>query len=1014
MKAYQPLMKTLLVLTLVCGSAMLTNEAMAQVKKGERLMNEGKYNDAVKVLRKDFFSKNPNPEAGYPLAQCYYRLNKYDDARDVMELIQDQIDVSTEKAMFYADVLIATEDFSTAYLNILSLMADNTPDPRVYLWFDKVNELLRWDSVKTGSKTTFVTGINTVYNEYAPFVNKDGALWYITDINSMQAIFPASYSGQNIHLIYKTKYDVRTNDISKPSMVVKDRKYYDHDGPMDEWAGKNKYAITMRDIDAPVETSRVGIFFIDLKIGADPIPFKYNQSYNTGHPSFSEDGKRLYFSSDRPGGFGQMDLWYSDWENEEWSLPVNLGPVINSPANEVFPRYFQGRLYFASDRRDKGYGGLDLYYSSEMLAFSYVYNMREPINSAYDDFALTMINYTNGFSTSNRAYGAGGDDVYYLEFIPEQIVHEERLARFKGKEVAPGTPIVIRNGEGEVVKETVVNELNIISLAGLKSRETYAFELKQDETLLSFEILDDQGQPAEMHASTTEGRYRFELLDPLEYSIGREAPGPALMALMFDLKGKIHSDSLTDFRDGRLSIETIDGKVFSEVKTTPEGAFIIKGLKRGEQYTLKTLGIDTYHEIDIYGESGALAQSIKPIGLNSFGYTRAIPIADWMIASEIEEGNVLGAVLSNSATLPAEVLITDMKTGESRSLAADQDGFISFGTLYTLRAYELKILQGTLEGKDRLVMIGASGDTSQTVRPTSAQAFQFEYQSSGEFEEMPSSYTREAAAIASMKGNEAGQTYPVEVTNLEADTLAALKIADAEKGIDAAGQGITFAGKAMDEDSGNQRRSMQISNEAGEVLSEGFTAGDGGFSFRGLPEWTKYIVSFPDAVPASLLVALPNGNGVVEGKKLNDGRFEVDFDAEPLAENDASSAIEEPERREFTVPHVYYNFNSYYLKEESRRSLDMLMRYLRQNPEMDIEIRSYTDCRGSKQYNQLLSERRAKAVKDYLIGKKIDALRLTTRGFGEEVLVNECTDEVNCNEEQHAVNRRTTFVILNE
>ena len=78
-----------------------------------------------------------------------------------------------------------------------------------------------------------------------------------------------------------------------------------------------------------------------------------------------------------------------------------------------------------------------------------------------------------------------------------------------------------------------------------------------------------------------------------------------------------------------------------------------------------------------------------------------------------------------------------------------------------------------------------------------------------------------------------------------------------------------------------------------------------------------------------------------------------------------------------------------------------------------VFIESHTDMRGTKK-NQELSDRRAKAVTDYLISKGINATQLFAKGFGESRLLNKCADGVVCSESEHAVNRRTTFRVINQ
>jgi peptidoglycan-associated lipoprotein len=96
--------------------------------------------------------------------------------------------------------------------------------------------------------------------------------------------------------------------------------------------------------------------------------------------------------------------------------------------------------------------------------------------------------------------------------------------------------------------------------------------------------------------------------------------------------------------------------------------------------------------------------------------------------------------------------------------------------------------------------------------------------------------------------------------------------------------------------------------------------------------------------------------------------------------------------------------------------LEKILAVLNQNPLMKIDVRSHTDCRQSARYNQLLSDRRAKATVAWLISKGISPSRLSGRGYGESQLVNSCgcepTNVSSCTEEQHQRNRRSEFIIL--
>lgn len=134
-------------------------------------------------------------------------------------------------------------------------------------------------------------------------------------------------------------------------------------------------------------------------------PFKYNNpQYETGQPSISSDGKYLFFASDMPGGQGKSDLWYCELINGEWGTPVNLGPKVNSPETDNYPyMHSSGRLYFSSDRPG-GIGKLDVYYTSlEYGEWDTPSLLPEPINSTSDDFAfVAQDDLQSGYFASNR------------------------------------------------------------------------------------------------------------------------------------------------------------------------------------------------------------------------------------------------------------------------------------------------------------------------------------------------------------------------------------------------------------------------------------------------------------------------------------------------------------------------------------------------------------------------------------------------------------------------------------
>ena len=116
--------------------------------------------------------------------------------------------------------------------------------------------------------------------------------------------------------------------------------------------------------------------------------------------------------------------------------------------------------------------------------------------------------------------------------------------------------------------------------------------------------------------------------------------------------------------------------------------------------------------------------------------------------------------------------------------------------------------------------------------------------------------------------------------------------------------------------------------------------------------------------------------------------------------------------KEIVIPNIYYDYDKATLREESLPVLDKLLSFFEENSDLIIEIGSHTDSRGSDSYNLNLSQRRAQSVVDYLISKGIPTEQLKAKGYGETKLVNRCKNNVNCSEEEHQENRRTTFRVI--
>lgn len=145
------------------------------------------------------------------------------------------------------------------------------------------------------------------------------------------------------------------------------------------------------------------------------LPFN-DKSYSNCHPTYWEERNLLLFASDRPGGYGGMDLYMVEKQGDAWGVPTNLGPRINSASNEVFPFiHSSGYLSFSSDRNPST--GLDVYvsYLQDGNRWCDPQVLDGDFQSTEDDFSLVFADdMQSGYLSSSRVGGAGSDDIYHV------------------------------------------------------------------------------------------------------------------------------------------------------------------------------------------------------------------------------------------------------------------------------------------------------------------------------------------------------------------------------------------------------------------------------------------------------------------------------------------------------------------------------------------------------------------------------------------------------------------------
>lgn len=144
----------------------------------------------------------------------------------------------------------------------------------------------------------------------------------------------------------------------------------------------------------------------------------------------------------------------------------------------------------------------------------------------------------------------------------------------------------------------------------------------------------------------------------------------------------------------------------------------------------------------------------------------------------------------------------------------------------------------------------------------------------------------------------------------------------------------------------------------------------------------------------------------IEGK---DAEVKLTLELDP---EDTVAAIGQDLAKVLNLNPIYFDFDKSFIRADARVELEKVIAYMNEYPAVKIDVRSHTDSRGNDSYNLALSDRRNKSTIKYIIDRGISAGRLTGRGYGETQHVNECRNGVKCSEEQHQLNRRSEFIVV--
>jgi outer membrane protein OmpA-like peptidoglycan-associated protein/tetratricopeptide (TPR) repeat protein len=381
----------------------------AYVKMSQLLITQGKIKEAEEVAlngKKRLSGKNATTknvaDYGWLFTNLYMSQGKFQEAFDTFNETDPLFDQDFKKTMYYVQMKDRIDFLKNMLVNVMAIEKEKLSEP-----------------------------INKFQLQYFPVLTADGEQILFTKRDGT-----GNFDKEDIFTSYLEPDGSWTNPVSIAETI--NSQY--NEGTCSVTADGNILIYTS--CDAPDSEGSCDLYIAYKVNGNWQRPTNMGKKVNSrswdSQPSLSADGRILFFSSNRRGGYGGNDIWYSVRQNDgSWSEAKNLGNTVNTAKDEISPFMFFNNeiLFFASDGHT-GFGGMDIFLSRvENTEFSVPENLGLPINDQLDQVALFITAQKDYAYFTELTTGENGNDrslLYRFKF-PEEIYLGENLTVTGGK-----------------------------------------------------------------------------------------------------------------------------------------------------------------------------------------------------------------------------------------------------------------------------------------------------------------------------------------------------------------------------------------------------------------------------------------------------------------------------------------------------------------------------------------------------------------------------------------------------
>jgi hypothetical protein len=425
----------------IIGFLFIANFSIAQLSslhdqqlwiKADDRFDYGDYMNALQLYTQLNHIDSTNEEIIFKIAVCNFNIRPY---RKKSIVYFNKINTSHfPESNYYLGRLCALDrqynkaiEYFTVYKNSKKEMEHTVKEMQDLI--DKCTTAIEFEANKKGPLhiENLGSSINTSYAEYAPLIDENEDRLLFTSRRENRIHLKKDPLGQYFEDIYVSKKNADTWGIPLLLDTVINTSLHDACTGLSADGKRLLIYRTSQDL----KSGDIYESLIDGEKYSTPQIITTNvnsKKYIETSACFSPDNNTIFFSSDRPGGYGGKDIYFmKKLANGKWGTPFNLGPIINTPYNEDAPfvHPLNNTLFFSSEGH-KNMGGFDIFKSnfSEEGNFTEPENLGCPINTSDDDIFFVLNKYgTTGYFSSEREGGFGSQDIYKATFVPALLLN---------------------------------------------------------------------------------------------------------------------------------------------------------------------------------------------------------------------------------------------------------------------------------------------------------------------------------------------------------------------------------------------------------------------------------------------------------------------------------------------------------------------------------------------------------------------------------------------------------------